>query len=129
MATSEIAVTGVSISEAARLTGTSVHTLRYYDRVGLMLDPIGRAASSHRRYSAADIGWVTLLMRLRATGMSIGTVREYGALVRAGDGNEAERLRLLEAHRDAVRHRLAETELHLAAVDEKIAIYRESIDQ
>jgi DNA-binding transcriptional MerR regulator len=114
----------LTISDAAELTGLSAHTLRYYERAGLMLDPVERAPSSHRRYTEAELGWVTLLARLRATGMPIRRIREYAELVRAGDGNEAERLALLEAHREAVREQLEVVRRNLAAIDHKIDFYR-----
>lgn len=113
----------LSISEAADVTGLTAHTLRYYERAGLMLDPVERAASTHRRYTERDIGWVELLTKLRATGMPIRMVREYADLVRAGDGNEAQRLALLEAHRDSVRVQLAEIQRNVEAIDHKIEIY------
>jgi DNA-binding transcriptional MerR regulator len=116
---------GLSISDAAAATGVSAHTLRYYERAGLMLDRVGRASSSHRRYTDDEIRWVVLLTKLRSTGMPIRRMREYAALVRAGDGNEAERLALLEGHRAAVRAQLRAMERNLAAIDHKIEIYRE----
>ena len=119
----------LSISDAADATGLSVHTLRYYERAGLMLDPVGRAPSSHRRYSEEEIRWVTLLTRMRATGMPIRRIREYADLVRAGDGNEAERLALLEAHRESVLAKLDEMRRNLEAVDFKIALYRSRLDE
>jgi DNA-binding transcriptional MerR regulator len=118
----------LSISAAARVTGLSAHTLRYYERAGLMLDHVGRASSSHRRYSDDDIRWVVLLTKLRATGMPIRRVREYADLVRAGDGNEAERLALLEAHREAVLEQLEAMRRNLEAIDTKIALYREKLN-
>jgi DNA-binding transcriptional MerR regulator len=118
---------GVSISDAARITGVSAHTLRYYERAGLMLDRVGRASSSHRRYSDDDIRWVVLLTKLRSTGMPIRRMREYAELVRAGDGNEAERLALLESHRVAVRAQLEAMKSNLEAIDRKIELYRERI--
>jgi DNA-binding transcriptional MerR regulator len=114
----------LSISDAAELTGLSAHTLRYYERAGLMLDPVERAPSTHRRYSEAEIRWVTLLTRMRATGMPIRRIREYAELVRAGEGNEAERLALLEAHREAVLEQLDAMRRNLEAIDHKIEIYR-----
>jgi DNA-binding transcriptional MerR regulator len=114
----------LSIADVAARTGLTAHTLRYYERAGLMLAPVDRAPSSHRRYSEADVRWVTLLTKLRATGMPIRRVRDYAALVRAGDGNEAERLALLEAHRDAVRAQLVAMRRHLDAVEKKIGLYR-----
>jgi DNA-binding transcriptional MerR regulator len=116
----------LTISDAAEATGLSTHTLRYYERAGLMLDPVERAPSSHRRYTEAEIRWVTLLTRLRATGMPIRRMREYAELVRAGNGNEEERLALLEAHRDAVLEQLDAMRRNLQAIEHKIEIYRDS---
>ena len=115
----------LSISDAAHATGLSVHTLRYYERAGLMLDPVERAPSSHRRYTEDEIRWVTLLTRLRATGMPIRRIRDYADLVRAGDGNEDERLALLEAHRTAVLEQLEVMRANLDAIEFKIERYRE----
>ncbi|MET0673164.1 MAG: MerR family transcriptional regulator [Microbacterium pygmaeum] len=116
---------GVAISEAAAATGLSTHTLRYYERAGLMLDPIDRASSTHRRYTESDIGWVQFLTRLRSTGMPIATVREYTDLVRRGDETIDARRELLVRHRIAVLRRLEETTASLAAIDIKIALYEQ----
>jgi aryl-alcohol dehydrogenase-like predicted oxidoreductase len=83
----------VSISAAAAATGVSPHTLRYYERAGL-IDPVGRAGSTHRRYTGAEIEWVVFLTKLRSTGMPIRRMREYADLVRRGEGTEVERLAL-----------------------------------
>jgi DNA-binding transcriptional MerR regulator len=71
----------LTISEVAGRTGLTRHTLRYYERDGLMLG-VGRAGSGHRRYSERDLGWIELITKLRATGMPIGEVRRYAELVR-----------------------------------------------
>ena len=116
----------LTISDAAEATGLSTHTLRYYERAGLMLDRVERAPSSHRRYTEAEIRWVTLLTRLRATGMPIRRIRDYADLVRRGSGNEEERLALLEAHRDAVLEQLDAMRCNLEAIEHKIEIYRDA---
>ncbi|MGO4255781.1 MerR family transcriptional regulator [Marmoricola sp. RAF53] len=116
-------MTALTIAEAAEQTGLTAHTLRYYERDGLMLGSVGRSASGHRRYSERDLTWIQLITRLRSTGMPIRDVRRYAALVRAGDGNEAERLALLKAHRQRVEDQLAEVTAHLRAIDHKIGIY------
>jgi DNA-binding transcriptional MerR regulator len=113
----------LTIAEAAAATGLSPHTLRYYERDGLLLDAVERASSGHRRYTERDLGWLHLLTRLRATGMPIREIREYADLVRRGDGTEPQRLALLQAHRDAVRAQLAEAAEHLAAIEMKIDLY------
>jgi DNA-binding transcriptional MerR regulator len=113
----------LTIAEAAARTGLTAHTLRYYERDGLMLGSVDRAVSGHRRYSDRDLTWIEMITRLRATGMPIRDVRRYAALVRAGDGNEAQRLDLLMAHRERVEARLAQVTAHLRAIDHKIGIY------
>lgn len=113
----------LTIAEAAAATGLTPHTLRYYERDGLLLDAVERASSGHRRYTERDLGWIHLLTRLRATGMPIREIREYAELVRQGDGTESQRMALLQAHRDAVRAQLAEVTEHLAAIEMKIDVY------
>ncbi len=114
---------GLSIAEAAAETGLTADTLRYYERDGLMLRAVPRAASGHRAYADSDIGWIHLITKLRSTGMPIRDVRRYAELVRAGSGNEEERLELLRAHRRVVLARLAEVQDHLGAIDYKIGLY------
>jgi len=89
---------------------------------------VPRSTSGHRRYREDDLGWIELITRLRTTGMPIRDVRRYAQLVRAGEGNEAERLEILCRHRDAVRERLAAESRHLAAIERKIAVYRGEAD-
>jgi DNA-binding transcriptional MerR regulator len=116
--------TGLSIAEAARRTGVSVHTLRYYERAGLVVTPFDRTAAGRRRYQQLDLDWITVCTRLRATGMPIKTIRRYAQLVSAGRGNEQERLALMEAHRADVTAKLAEIQENLKAIDHKINVYR-----
>ncbi|GAA2020288.1 MerR family transcriptional regulator [Nakamurella flavida] len=118
---------GLSIADAAARSGLTTHTLRYYERDGLLLEPVGRAAGGHRRYAERDLTWITLITRLRATGMPIRDIRAYAELVRAGAGTEPERLALLVAHRERVLAELAETTAHLSALDGKIALYRDRL--
>jgi len=114
--------TSLTIAEAAEATGLTTHTLRYYERDGLML-AVDRAPSGHRRYTDQDLGWIRMVTRLRGTGMPIREVRAYAELVRAGDGNEEARLALLRAHRDRVQQQLVEVATHLDAIELKIALY------
>ena len=119
----------LTIAEAAAQTGLSTHTLRYYERDGLMLASVDRSSSGHRRYSERDLTWIEMITRLRSTGMPVRDVRRYAALVRDGDGNEAERLELLMAHRDRVERQLAEVTGHLRAIDHKIGIYEGKLER
>jgi len=115
---------GVSIAEASRRTGVSVHTLRYYERARLVVTPVDRTHSGRRRYHQLDIEWIVVCTKLRATGMPIKTIRRYAELVVAGIGNEDARLALLEAHRAEVLAKLAELRENLELIDHKIDVYR-----
>lgn len=118
----------LTISEVADRTGLSAHTLRYYEREGLMLREVGRASSSHRRYSDQDVAWVVFLSRLRSTAMPISRIREYVTLARKGDATSGARLELLLVHRMRVLEQLEEMQRSLAAVDVKIAMYEEKVE-
>jgi DNA-binding transcriptional MerR regulator len=118
---------GVTIAEAARRTGVSVHSLRYYERAGLVVSPVDRTSGGRRRYRELDLKWIIICTKLRATGMPIRGIRRYAELVAAGPGNEAERLALLEAHRADVLARLAEIQENLQIIDHKIDVYRGSL--
>ena len=115
-----------TIEEAARRTGVSSHTLRYYERIGL-LAPVGRASSGHRRYSDDDLGAVAFLTLLRQTGMPIRDMLRFVQLTRAGDGTIGNRVDLLEAHRDALAERLDLLRRHFEAIEHKIKIYRDML--
>ena len=118
-----------TIAEVADQTGLTAHTLRYYERDGLMLNGVERSSSGHRRYTDRDVAWIGMLTCLRATGMPIREVKRYTSLVRDGDGNEVERLALLVAHRRRVEAELAEVTGHLRAIDHKIGIYEGIVEQ
>ena len=118
----------MTIAEAAERSGLTKDTLRYYEKDGLMLAPVDRSATGHRRYTERDLTWIELVTRLRATGMPIRDVRRYADLVRGGAGNEQERLDLLRAHRQQVLAQLAEVQEHLGAIDRKIGIYVDKLE-
>ena len=116
-----------SIAEAAAAAGLTPDTLRYYERDGLMVRPVRRSPTGHRRYDEADLTWIDLLTRLRGTGMPIRDMRRYAELVRAGSGTEQQRLELLRAPRAHVLAQLAQVQEHLGAIDRKIGIYTEQL--
>ena len=113
----------LTVGDAARATGVSVDTLRYYERVGLL--SATRTASGHRRYSPANLAWIGVLTCLRETGMPIRRMCEYAALVRE-DAEETvpARLALLQEHRLDVQRRIRDLQANLTHVDAKIEHYR-----
>ncbi len=114
----------LTIQQVASATGLGVHTLRYYERNGL-IEPIERAANGHRRYSAQNIAWIEFLTRLRTTGMPIRQMQQFAALVREKPDEVQGRRILLEVHRSIVQKRLDELSQHLTVIDWKIQRYQE----
>lgn len=114
----------LTIQQVAENTGLTVHTLRYYERAGL-LPPLARNDGGHRRYTAEEVRFLIFLTRLRSTGMPIHQVRRYAELVREGAHTEGARRRMLEAHRDAVRRHIDELADNLRILDMKIAAYED----
>lgn len=112
----------LTIQQVAEQTGLSAHTLRYYERIGLIAS-VDRANNGHRRYTDNDLGWIEFLKCLRATGMPIAGMTRYADLQRVGDGTIADRLALLKAHRDAVLAEIAALQENLAVIEYKIEYY------
>jgi DNA-binding transcriptional MerR regulator len=113
---------GHTISEVSDLTGLTAHTLRWYERIGL-LDPVDRSHTGQRRYNDADLHRLDFLGKLRLTGMPVADMKRYVDLARAGDHTFDDRRDLLVAHREEVRQRIADLHATLAVLDYKIDLY------
>lgn len=114
-----------TISEVVAFTGLSAHTLRWYERIGLM-PHIDRSHTGQRRYSNRDLDWLSLVGKLRLTGMPVADMVRYAELVREGDETYLARFELLEATRRDVKARIAELQDTLAVLDHKISFYADA---
>ena len=117
---------GWDIATTADRLGVSAHTLRYYERIGLVR--VERAPSGRRRYDAASVRRLVFLTRMRTSGMPIRDLQRYVDMVEAGRDTVPERLSLLTEHRDDLRARIDELQLALAATDYKIAAYTRELE-
>jgi len=119
---------GLSIREVAARTGITTHTLRYYERIGLV-HHVPRARSGHRRYGEADLQWLELLKRLHATDMPIRRMLEYARLARRGESTVRERRELLEAHRLDVEAKVTHLQATLDVIRKKLKLYDRFLDR
>ena len=117
-----------TIQEVTQATGLSAHTLRYYERIGL-IHPIEREENTRRRYTQDDIGWIDFLLKLRAIGMSIRDMQRYAGLQRQGDETLPERLEMLRSLRDRVEAHIDELNEHLKLIHYKIDIYQNIVTE
>ncbi|MFJ2819246.1 MerR family transcriptional regulator [Streptomyces sp. NPDC091279] len=114
-----------TISEVVTFTGLTAHTLRWYERIGLM-PHIDRSHTGQRRYSNRDLDWLDFVGKLRLTGMPVADMVRYAELVREGDDTFAARFELLESTRRDVQTRITELQDTLAVLDKKITIYAQA---
>ena len=101
----------------------TAHTLRYYERVGL-IQPVGRARNGHRRYSEADEAWLHFLHCMRATSMPIREMQRYAELRELGDATSLERRKILEDHQAGIAEQIVELQRAHALLTHKIANYK-----
>ena len=111
------------ITEAAKSSGLSVDTIRYYEKSGL-LPTIRRGPDGHRAFSGENIDWLTLLFWLRETGMPMKTMSRFAALYRDGDETIPERKEILLTHSDYLKKRRTDLDRCEDILSYKLAMYR-----
>lgn len=118
--------TSLTIQQAAAKTGLSVHTLRYYEKIGL-LDPISRQDNTHRLFREEDLLWIGFLLKLRSTGLPIRDMLRYAELRRAGNtaASVSARKALLQQHAGAVEETIAELQRNLSVLHMKVKMYED----
>jgi DNA-binding transcriptional MerR regulator len=120
--------TGLSIGQVAERTGLSVHALRFYEREGLLADPVRRESNGRRVYSEDDVEWLDMCIKFRSSGMPLDTIRKYTDLVRQGPGNEQDRLALLRSHQDYVTAQIQELTECLNVITHKVDVYQQHLN-
>ncbi len=117
----------MKIAEAATACGLSAHTIRFYEKSG-MLPEIERGQDGHRRFSPRLIEWLTLLYWLRETGMPLAKMQRFAALAKMGEQGVAERRQILEDHSATLRARRRAIEKCENVLAVKIASYGRKTD-
>lgn len=118
----DLSSTRFHIGRLARETGRSVHTIRWYEKQGLM-PGVTRDPGGRRVYTSAHVGWLLFLDRLRFAGMSVREMRRYASLVAQGKKTLRQRLELLEEQHARTAAHLAELQAALRLVEQKQAYY------
>lgn len=114
----------MNIKQFSYLTNISAHTLRYYEKIGL-LKQIDRNSSGHRNFTQKDVIWVAFIKRLKETGMPLKHIIEYADLRNIGISTSKSRMQILERHAVLLEERISEEQSHLQILRKKIQDYRE----
>ena len=112
-------MSGVSIGQAARAAGLSVDAIRFYERSGVIAKT--NRSSGRRTFTPAEIQELCIIVRFRATRMSLPEIARYLALRRAGRETAEERDEIVKQHRERVLAQIADLQSTLAILDYKIA--------
>ncbi len=113
-----------TLQEVVQRSGLSEHTLRYYERIGLLGSVQRDNSSRHRRYSAEDLHRIETLACLRTTGMSLEDMRTYLKLLKDGKAAAEQQLALFEAQKQALEQELARKQEHLRYLEQKVAFWQ-----
>lgn len=113
----------LTINEVAQRTGLTAHTLRYYERAGLIA-PVTRAPGGQRRYAASDMEWIGFLLRLRETRMPIGQMQAFARLRGVGESTVPERRQMLQTHLADVQAAIEAMQQSALVLQAKIAHYQ-----
>jgi DNA-binding transcriptional MerR regulator len=116
-----------SIGEVSELTGLTTHTVRFYEQEGLFFAPVRRNAAGRRVFTAEEVEWLKVCLRLRSSGMPLPEIRRYAGLVLKGDGNEAERLEILREHETRVQQQVADLTEALDVIHRKVELYAQRL--
>ncbi len=115
-----------SIQDVSKRTGLSAHTLRYYEKEGL-LSHVDRSAGGFRQYTDEDMEALGLICCLKNTGMPLQEIARFVALTHEGDQTLKERVELLRDHRENVISRIGEMQKYLEKVTWKLNYFSEKL--
>ena len=116
-----------SIQDVSKKTGLSAHTLRYYEKEGL-ISGVERTQGGFRQYTDEDLERLGLICCLKNTGMSIQEIARFVQLTRQGDHTLKERVELLREHRERVLAKMEEMQKYLEKVTWKLNFFTEKLN-
>ncbi|MGF1716855.1 MerR family transcriptional regulator [Photobacterium chitinilyticum] len=113
----------MNMREFSERTKLSSHTLRYYEKIGL-LNNVQRNSSGHRVFTTKELDWVNFIIRLKETAMPLDTILHYSNLRALGESTITARKTLLEEHRHKLQSQIENQLQHLNALETKIDFYK-----
>ena len=117
---------GYSIGQVAKKTGLTAHTLRYYEKEGL-LPFVKKSGSGLRVFSDSDLDWLVLIECLKGTGMSLKDIKQYIDWYMEGDSTLNQRLEMFKRQKLKLEEQMSQLQKHMEKINYKIAYYTEII--
>ena len=117
---------GYSIGQVAKKTGLTAHTLRYYEKEGL-LPFVKKNSSGLRVFSDTDIGWLVMIECLKGTGMPLKGIKQYIDWFIEGDSTLEKRLQMFKDQKHKLQEQMLQLQKHMEKIDYKILLYEEAV--
>ncbi len=115
-----------SIGQVAAKTGLTVHTLRYYEKEGL-LPFVHKSSSGLRMFSDNDLGWLSIIECLKETGMPLKGIKQYIDWFREGDSTLPQRLEMFKQQQLKILTQIEQFQKYLQKIDYKVSLYEEAV--
>lgn len=115
----------ITISEFARLTNSTLKTVLYYHKIGLMPEP-ERSGKGYRLYGSEELSRMRVINHLKSQGLDLKRVKE----IMLGDGDGDRPLwKVLESLRDELLHEKSCIEDRLERIDRLLIDAPASLDE
>ena len=112
----------MNIQQFSKQCGLSAHTLRYYEKIGLILG-VKRNLSGHRDYSEREVEWIDFVKKLKSTGMSLQDIKKFAQLIAKGNITIPQRVALLLKHREKIELKAQDLQDCLQKIKRKLEHY------
>ena len=112
----------LTIGEASELLACPAHTIRYYEKEGL-LPIIQRDPNGKRYFTQTDLDWIKLIICFRATGMKLVNLKRIVELSLEGEQTIPERKKILKEHQKELQRKQTELNKAFEAIVHKLDIY------
>jgi DNA-binding transcriptional MerR regulator len=87
-----------TIKDISTKTGTTAHTLRFYEKQGV-LPYAERTEQGIRMYDESSIEWIETILALRSTGIPLAELKLYVDLYKEGDSTLQKRKEIMNNHK------------------------------
>lgn len=116
-----------TIKEVSKLSGFSIPTLRYYDKMGL-LPGLERKESGYRVFSDGDIEMLKIIDSFKQAGLQIKDMQHYIALALKGESTLQERYNIFLEQEKVLKHKIKVLQDAMEVTQMKLAYYRAAIE-
>ena len=105
--------------------GVSVHTLRYYDKEGLL--PFVERVNGRRVFKDSDFSWLKIISCLKNTGMPLKEIRRYMELCQLGDASLLQRQEIILAQNRSIEELFRFLQENLEVIAYKARYYEKAV--